>query len=224
MSDAPGRRALPQVDPDHYAGAYDSEWRFVSYWRQIELLAPPPGETVLEVGVGSGFVARYLRGRGGSVRTCDLDARLGPDVVGDVAGRLPFRAGAFAVVGCFEVLEHLPWASVPAALAELARVSRGRVVLSVPDVTPHYQVDLVLPLFGSWRRSWTIPWTRAIPWRRPQSHRFDGEHHWELGKKEYPERAFRAVLESVFVVERHFRPAAAPNHHFYVLRVRGDAR
>jgi SAM-dependent methyltransferase len=46
---------------------------------------------------------------------------------------LPFPDSSFDVVGCFEVLEHLPGDLPRRALAELARVARLAVVLSVPQ-------------------------------------------------------------------------------------------
>ena len=47
----------------------------------------------------------------------------------DIA-RLPFPAKAFDLVLAIEVLEHVP--DPDAALAELARLARGHLVLSVP--------------------------------------------------------------------------------------------
>jgi ubiquinone/menaquinone biosynthesis C-methylase UbiE len=44
---------------------------------------------------------------------------------------LPFEDDSFELVLCLEVLEHLP--EPPQALAELARVCSGRLVISVPD-------------------------------------------------------------------------------------------
>jgi SAM-dependent methyltransferase len=52
-------------------------------------------------------------------------------VVGSVVD-LPFPNRSFDVVGCFEVLEHLPGDLPRRALSELARVARHAVVLSVP--------------------------------------------------------------------------------------------
>jgi SAM-dependent methyltransferase len=46
---------------------------------------------------------------------------------------LPFPDGAFDVVSAFEVIEHLPVGIFEATLAELARVSRDVVVITVPN-------------------------------------------------------------------------------------------
>jgi 2-polyprenyl-3-methyl-5-hydroxy-6-metoxy-1,4-benzoquinol methylase len=96
--------------------------------------------TVLEVGVGEGEISAKLRSRypGAHIVGIDLhDDALAAEwrtrglvgVFGDIA-RLPFPPQAFDLVMAIEVLEHVNEPSV--ALAELVRVSRGRLVLSVP--------------------------------------------------------------------------------------------
>lgn len=101
-----------------------------------------PG-TFLDAGCGEGFVASVLRRRlpGLVVTGCDLSpaaARLaaannpGAGFAAASLLALPFPDGAFDVVGCFEVLEHLPGGAPTEALREMARVARRAVVLSVP--------------------------------------------------------------------------------------------
>lgn len=104
---------------------------------------------VVEVGCGEGFVLAALQrslpallGRPGGVRLAGLDLRL--DALAVAAGlapgaglaraealHLPLPDGAADVALCLEVLEHLPdpWPAV----AELRRVARRAVLVSVPD-------------------------------------------------------------------------------------------
>ena len=107
---------------------------------RVAALAPAD---FLDAGCGEGFVAAHLRRRlpALAVTGCDLSpdaARLAATAnpqAGFAAASLlalPFRDGAFDVVGCFEVLEHLPGDAPERALRELARVARRAVVLSVP--------------------------------------------------------------------------------------------
>ena len=107
---------------------------------EIASLSP---KTFLDAGCGEGFVARRVLGEmpGIELTGCDVSeaalavaARAAPDgrfVPGSVA-ELPFPDKSFDVVGCFEVLEHLPGDLPRQALSELRRVARRGVVLSVP--------------------------------------------------------------------------------------------
>jgi len=95
---------------------------------------------ILEVGVGEGEVSGRVRERYPDAAMVGLDlpdpalathwrARGIAGMFADIA-RLPFPAASFDLVLAIEVLEHVP--DPEAALAELARVSRGHLVLSVP--------------------------------------------------------------------------------------------
>ncbi len=98
-----------------------------------------PGARVLEVGCGEGEIAGLLHHRWPDVTALDLpDAGLrtdweqvdGPRFLHADAERLPFTDDSFDLVVAVEVLEHLR--DPRQGLAEMARVSRRHLVLSVP--------------------------------------------------------------------------------------------
>jgi hypothetical protein len=123
-----------QVATTHYDDwlQYHRKARWVSYWHQItEVLAVKPA-TCLEIGIGAGFVRDALTKQGLKVTTVDIDEGLGVDRVGDVRN-LPCEDGEFDVVLCSQVLEHIPWAAVPSAVAELRRVCRTHSIVSLPQ-------------------------------------------------------------------------------------------
>jgi Methyltransferase domain len=204
----------PQVDPSHYAGvSYDSKERFISYWHQIHEVASLRPESVLEVGIGNGFVHRSLRELGIGVHTVDADERLAPDTVASVTA-LPFSAGEFEIGCCFETLEHLPWQQFASAVSELARVARSYVLLSLPDVTPCFRADLS---WGLRRRLLSV--FCDLPSFRAELHAFNGEHYWEVGKRGYPQARIRHAFERAGLgVEREFRVRENPYHHFFRLK------
>ncbi len=103
---------------------------------------------ILDLGCGTGDLARYLSGSGFQVTGCDVSASmLAKAAANDPAGAvewvklnpdwqmLPFSAGAFDAVVASSVLEYVDSPAV--VLAECARVARpGAVVLAtVPDLT-----------------------------------------------------------------------------------------
>lgn len=104
-------------------------------------LLPEHLGSVLDIGARDGYIARLLAGRAAAVTALDLaqpqidDPRI-RCVQGD-ATALEFADGAFDLVLCAEVLEHLPGALLDAACAELSRVARDYVLVGVP-----YRQDL----------------------------------------------------------------------------------
>ena len=207
----------PQVEPDHYYNIiYDTKERFCSYWHQIqEVLLLKPSE-VLEIGIGNGFVSRYLKERGINVTTLDIDKELKPDVVGSVLD-IPFQCETFQVVTCYEVLEHLPYEDIPKALSEISRVSKQYVILSLPDVNRVYRIYLHIPKVGVIKKLIPLPRTRK------PIHKFDGEHYWEIGKAGFPlEKVLNDIQKQGLQIQKTYRVFENPYHRFFVLRKNGS--
>jgi SAM-dependent methyltransferase len=131
---------------EYFSRAYNSKERFASFWHQIDETLKFEPSVVLEVGPGAGFVTWFLRHSGIDVKTLDIDETVSPDLVGSVT-EIPLESGSVDVVLISEVLEHLPFPDVERALAELARVARSGVVISVPDDRPY--VGFSYPLYFS---------------------------------------------------------------------------
>lgn len=199
-----------QVPTTHYShDRYMHKARWASYWHQMREVTSLTPASVLEVGVGTGVVAATLRGWGIAVKTLDIDASLSPDVLGSVTA-IPLPDGSVDVALAGQVLEHLPWEEVGTALREMRRVSRKGIVVSVPD-RRHTLLfcSLQFPLFG--RREFAV----RIPTRKP--HRFDGQHHWELGVPGYPIARFKELAASCGLkLIRSCAPSDVPTKHFFV--------
>jgi len=83
-------------------------------------------ETALDVATGGGHVARRLREAGINVISVDSAPGMEPDVISR-GEDLPFADGSFDVVACRVAAHHFE--DVEKAIAEMARVSRDRVIV-----------------------------------------------------------------------------------------------
>ncbi len=129
-------------DAEKYARGGVEGWLLRRFRRGLlKAVADARPATVLDAGCGEGFVTEWLRGALPRARIAGVDAseaalaraaRRVPDAdlrPGDVRA-LPYPDGAFDLVVCTEVLEHVE--DPETALRELLRVSRGRVLVTVP--------------------------------------------------------------------------------------------
>jgi ubiquinone/menaquinone biosynthesis C-methylase UbiE len=136
----------PTAFPSWMTPILESPWRKPE--RIMERSGLAPGERVLEVGTGAGFLTQYALDRvGASGRLVCLDlqremlrkvrARLGartPSLVRASGSQLPFRDGVFDRSFLVSVLGEIP--DQRGALAEQARVLRRGGVLAVTEALP----------------------------------------------------------------------------------------
>jgi SAM-dependent methyltransferase len=143
VTTVPTGNAVPTGNTyDKYASSNPVERRLMrGFLDALEAALPErPPAAVLEVGMGEGEVTTLVRDRYPDARVVGVDL---PDV--DLAAewrergltgvfadisRLPFPSRQFDLVLGIEVLEHVP--DPAAALAELDRLCRGELVVSVP--------------------------------------------------------------------------------------------
>lgn len=202
---------VPQVDKSHYDfGVYGFEGRFVSYyWQLREVLSLAP-TSILEVGVGDGVFGSFVKKNTNcTYQSLDIAEDLSPDIVGSVT-QIPLPDNSVDVACAFEVLEHLPFDEFERACAELSRVSRHAVVLSLPHFGPMLALSFKIPFLP--RQQWAV----KIPY--PKTHVFNGQHYWEMGKAGYPLSRIRSVLSKFGTVTRDFVPFNSEYHHFFVVR------
>jgi len=210
---SPNKKTITSLKHNyHYFDeTYDVQGRFSAYWHQInEVISLQPAK-VLEVGVGTGLVANYLKVRGIDITTIDVLHGLKPNITASVLA-IPFSAQTFDIITCYEVLEHLPYSDFPKALQELGRVARKHVILSLPDVTTVYRLLIELPKMR--------PIKRLIPHPFPRStvHKYDGEHHWEIGKTGYALHKIKLdITRSRFKILKTYRVFEFCYNRFFLL-------
>lgn len=204
---------ITQVDKSHYFNLkYDSKARWISYWYQINETISKKPESVLEIGKGNGTVSDYLKKLGIKVTTADFDKNLKPDVVADVRS-LPFEKNSFDVVLCAEVLEHLPFDDFAGALAQIHKITGKSAIITLPhfSITNLYLGAKLIPFIPRKEISIKID--------IPVSHKFLGEHYWEIGKKGYSLKRIKKMIEkSGFIIEKCFYPKENPYHQFFILK------
>ena len=209
---------LVQVTRAHYDFIrYVTPQRWASYYSQIHEVLKVEPKSVLEVGVGLGVMSSILNLANISVATLDLDPALGPTLTGSVLD-IPADEGSFDLACAFQVLEHLEFSHFQRALRELSRVSRGPIIISLPDSRVVYPWTFQLPK----RVRLTFHIKKPRLW--PPKHVFDGQHYWEIGKRGYAETQVRAEIKRAGLkVVRSYRIPENPYHHMYVLlRTDGD--
>lgn len=188
-----------QVNKEHYDfKAYSHLGRWASYFFQIKETLSFDPKSILEIGVGDKVFGDYIRNNTGiKYVSTDIAEDLKPNVVASVMV-LPFCDGEFDVSCAFEILEHLPFGSFRQALSELARVSRKAVIISLPHFGPSCEFLLKIPLLKRIKFAFKLPFHPRHVW--------NGEHYFEIGKKDYEISKIKSIIKERFIIERDFVP------------------
>lgn len=191
---------------------YDKKEQFCSYWHQIDEIIKCAPQNFLEIGVGNKFLYEYLLKAKVKAVSLDINKDLLPDVVGNVL-KIPFKNNTFDIIGCFEVLEHLPFKNFLNALLELYRVAKNKVIISLPDVSKYFLLNLSLPFYGVVKRIFT-PHIYL-----KKSNKVCKEHYWEIGLKNYNlYKIISKIKQANFVIEKNYRVYENPYHRFFILK------
>lgn len=165
---------------------FSSDWihkmepldRWISYWYQVKLMTKyvKEGDEMIELGLGTGFLAHYFRGKGVNIRTLDIDKNKKPNVVIDAVDFHPHFA--FDHFCAFEVFEHLEFNEMMQVIENIRNSVRKNIFISIP-VFKRFPVSFSLRV-KSKRMSVHIP----LPVHRIR----DNHHHWELGYKTFTKK------------------------------------
>lgn len=136
------------------------------------------GQSVLEVGCGRGYLSNLLTEDGHAITACDVAIadkvrEAYPNIHFDEAyvERLPYADNAFDTVISTHMLEHIR--NLPAALAELRRVTAKRLIIVVPRERPHYYTPNLHLHFFPYRYSLLLAF-----WPKGQYHLSDEAGDW----------------------------------------------
>lgn len=186
---------------------YSQLWSFVEQIQHIKQFSP---HSVIEIGVGNGFVSEFLKKMGIRVKTFDINPNLMPDVIAplqDIGNYVTPRE--FDLISCCEVLEHLPFTEFEGAISTFAGLS-GQLFLSLPN---HGRIIgfggmIQLPKFSRWVGAW---------FRLPAgSSRLPDMHFWEIDyNDETSRKQITKLLQKYYqnVTSGYFK--ANPYHCFF---------
>jgi len=171
--------------------AYSSDWihmleskqHWEYYWYQQKLMQSRIDKEakILEVGVGSGFTANYMKSQGFTLNTVDIDAQKKPDFVMNIV-EMDKSLDSYDVLLAFNIFEHLPFNDFLRVLDHLSVSSIHKLFIGLPlfrkiVMEGFFRVSVVPPL----------RFNISMNKRKIKAE----HHHWELGYKDFTLKRIR---------------------------------
>jgi len=177
---------INKIEFENNVYQYSAEWtkqletqdHWIFYWYQQKIMEDfvkqNQSETMVELGVGSGFTANYCRSKGFKVTTLDIDAEKKPDILANVV-QYKFEE-KYDHLLAFEILEHIPYKEAQKILTLIPSFINKYAFISLPrNERTLLDFNLKLPLLKKINLRWKI---RA-------RHIFTETHFWEMDYKDY---------------------------------------
>ena len=199
---------------DFHFSKYVSKKRWISFFHQIDEISSMDPESILEIGVGSGVTGIVFKNIFNKIyESMDIDCDLNPDHIGSVI-EMPFTDNQFDVVGCFQVLEHLPYDDFKKSLTEIFRVAKKGVIISLPNSRK------TLRQFFSRLFSKNIGKYLS---RKIKQYKHGDQHYWEINSKGHSLKNITKIITNIsgnfdFKLVKNYRVWENPFHHFFILK------
>jgi ubiquinone/menaquinone biosynthesis C-methylase UbiE len=170
-------------------------------------------KSVLEIGIGNGFVSSYLRASGIEVVTFDINESLSPTVVGNILEiEKHFDENSFDLILCAEVLEHIPFEHFESIIGKLQKISKKNMVLTIPR-SMRIILDLVLRLKIPF-----IPYIEKSIFLTLRSSEVADIHHWQVDFKEgFKLKDINRIIEKKFKILKSYSEKGNRTHQFFIL-------
>lgn len=159
----------------YFSNEYFSLPQLFSLAQQIHEIHSMKPQSILEIGIGNGFVSTFLRRAGYTIKTADINPSLEPDICAPLDEVHDFIEGQiFDVVVCCEVLEHMPLESLENNIKYLKSLGK-KLFLTLPTSQKAFG------LYGFLRLPKNYPYPLRMIFNVDLQNQLDSGHFWEVG-------------------------------------------
>lgn len=117
---------------EYFSDQYFTMQQLCSFAHQINHINSLKPKSILEIGIGNGFVSTFLKRAGYFVTTADINPNLDPEICAPIESLGEKLQQKYDLVVCCEVLEHMPLNLLNTNIELLSSFGR-RLYLTLPS-------------------------------------------------------------------------------------------